>query len=71
MPVLIEDFAAKPPGLVEHDPDGPAFPAQRLLLDYLPVFREHADPGVVGQYERLELTYPLSRGQVAIASVGL
>jgi hypothetical protein len=71
MPVLIEDFATKPPGMVEHEPDGPVFPAQRLLLDYLPVFRQHADPGLLRSYERLELTYPLESGQVAIASVRL
>jgi hypothetical protein len=70
-PVLIEDLAAKPPGRIDFDPDRPDFPAQRLLLTYLPVFRKHADPALLDGYQRLELTYPLSEGQVAIASVPL
>ena len=70
-PVLIEDLARKPPGRIEFDPDHPEFPAQRLLLDYLPVLRRHGDPDLLSRYERLELTYPLSEGPVVIASVPL
>jgi hypothetical protein len=70
-PVLIQDLAAKPAGRIEFDPDRPDFPAQQLLLDYLPVLRRHADPRFLRGYERLELTYPLSRGPVVIASVPL
>ncbi|MDQ3224701.1 MAG: hypothetical protein M3Q75_14705 [Gemmatimonadota bacterium] len=70
-PVLIEDLAAKPRGRIDFDPDRPDFPAQRLVLDYLPVLLKHADPGLLGRYERLELTYPLSQGRVVIASVPL
>jgi hypothetical protein len=70
-PVLIEDLAAKPPGRIELDPERPDYPAQRFLLDYLPVFRRHADPGQLERYERLELTYPLESGPVVIASVPL
>lgn len=70
-PVLIEDLAAKPPGRVDFDPKGPEYPAQRLLLHYLPVLRRHADPSLLRGYERLELTYPLSGGRVVIASVPL
>ena len=70
-PVLIEDLAAKPPGRIDFDPDRPDFPAQRLLLHYLPVLRRHADPSHLRGYERLELTYPLSQGPAVIASVPL
>jgi hypothetical protein len=70
-PVLIEDLAAKPPGRIEFDPERPDSPAQQLLLDYVPVFRRYAAPHLLRGYERLELTYPLDRGRVAIASVPL
>jgi hypothetical protein len=70
-PVLIEDFAAKPDGRVEFDPEHPDFPAQRFLLEYLPIFQRHADPGLAAKYDRLELTYRLADGPVVIASVPL
>jgi hypothetical protein len=70
-PVMIEDLAVKPAGRIEFDPDRPDYPAQRLMLEYLPVFRRLADPELLQDYERLELTYPLSGGPVAIASVPL
>ncbi len=70
-PALIEDLATKPVGRIDFDPERPDFPAQRLLLDYLPVFLRQADPGLLRGYERLELTYPLDAGRVVIASVSL
>lgn len=70
-PVLIEDLAAKPSGRIEFDPDRPDFAAQRLLLEYLPVFQRHAELDLLRGYERLELTYPLSQGRAVIASVPL
>jgi hypothetical protein len=70
-PVVIEDLAAKPSGRIGFDPDRPDFPAQRLLLHYLPVLRRHAEPNLLEGYERLELTYPLGQGRAVIASVPL
>ena len=70
-PVLIEDLAAKPTGRIEFDPLNPDFPAQRLLIDYLPVLVKHTDPRFLRRYERLELTYPVGKSHVAIASVPL
>jgi Vitamin K-dependent gamma-carboxylase len=70
-PVLIEDIAAKPPGRIDYDPARSQSPAQRLLLDYLPLLRKHADPWRLKGYQRLELTYPLREGPVVVASVRL
>ena len=70
-PVLIEDLAAKPRGRIEFDPRDPDYPAQRLLLQYLPILRKHLDRKILKRYDRVELTYPLKRGPVAIASVPL
>lgn len=70
-PVMIDDLAAKPAGRIEVDLDRPDYPAQRFLLEYLPLFQRLADPELLREYDRLELTYPLSDGDVAIASVPL
>lgn len=70
-PVLIEDFATKPQGRIAFDPLDPDYPAQRLLRQYLPILRKHLEPEVLEQYDRVELTYPLKEGRVAIASVSL
>ena len=70
-PVLIEDLAAKPTGRIEFDPLNPDFPAQRFLINYLPVLVKHTDPRFLERYERLELTYPVGESPVAIASVPL
>lgn len=58
-PVLIEDFATKPPSKIEFDPTDPDYPAQRFLSAYMPVLRKYVSPEVWQKYQRVELVYPL------------
>lgn len=58
-PVLIADFAAKPPNQIEFDPDRPQDPAQKFLTEYTPILRHHVAPEIWQQYDRVELVYPI------------
>jgi len=70
-PVLIRDLAAKPTGRIEFDPQRPDFPAQRFLLEIAPVLGDHLPRDVRSEYDRVELTYPLGRREVVIASASI
>lgn len=67
-PVIIEDLASKPLQKIAFDPSRPEYPAQKFLLDYAPVLRNHVDRELWQKYDRLELVYPaIDSEQYAIA----
>ena len=67
-PVIIEDLASKPLQKIEFDPNHPEYPAQKFLLDYAPILRNHVAQDILQKYDRIELVYPIINSeQYAIA----
>jgi hypothetical protein len=67
-PVIIEDLASKPLQKIAFDPNHPEYPAQKFLLDYAPILRNHVAPNIWQKYDRIELVYPvIDAEQYAIA----
>ena len=58
-PVIIKDLASKPSNYIEFNPNTPEYPAQKFLLDYVPILRNHVSPEIWQKYNRLELVYPI------------